>query len=249
VARGPKMLLGCVPASATDVERHTGHRPVRTSGLWRLEVGGRFLSSRGVVYPGGVPYPEELQRQTAIVANEVWLYATEDGDVLGAYWWPDAMRRPVASAPRDEYPPSETVHPPEVASRLAFEPPMPARAGFEPAVAVCPSPTEVVVFYVSGPMPDPLHSMLVYEQGGLSYRARAEESPPDLERFLWSNQPPFRRMKVGSATGAGREPGRTLGPQTWPWPGELLWWSDGVACEVKGFQPLATLHGFGDSIS
>src|SRR5918992_2016376 len=108
VARGPKMLMSVVPATPGDIERHTGRRPFDTTDLWRLEVGGRFVASGGTVYPSGVPFPEDLHSQTAVIANEVWLYAEGDGTILGAYWWPDALRRPIASVPRDDYPPEFT---------------------------------------------------------------------------------------------------------------------------------------------
>ncbi len=244
VPRGPKSLLSVVPAVAGDIERHTGRRPYAVDHpgqLWRLEVGGRFLASAGLVYPGGVPFPEELRNQTAVIANEVWLYAEEDGTVVGAYWWPNAVRRPVASMPRDEYPPDMVVHPSDAAQRVDVPVPMPHNLRWEAAVAVCLSRREVIVFCVRDATPDPLNEMLVYEQGGISVRATAEAKRPDINGFLRSNQPPYRRVRARLCPGIGRDPGRALGPQTWPWPGELRWWHDGVSYEVKGFIPVATL--------
>lgn len=243
VPRGPRVLLACLPATAADVERHTGHRPPRGTGLWRLEVGGRFLCSGGLVYPGGVPFPEDLQRQTALIANEVWLYVDQASHgVLGAYWWPDAVRRPIASTPRDEYPPDDVVHPSEAKRMLDFELRLPEAPPWDPALAVCIDRTEAIVFMVRGVTPDPLHEMLVFEQGGLSMRARSCERAPDLGDFLRTHQPPYRRISVGTRSGVGRDPGRSLGPQTWPWPGELRWFDEGVVYELKGFVSLATLQ-------
>src|SRR5687768_9362043 len=111
VARGPKMLMSVVPATPGEVERHTGRRRSYGIDLWRLEVGGRFVASSGQVYPSGVPFPEELHSQTAVIAQEVWLYADAEGMVLGAYWWPDALRRPIASKPTPDHPDEITVHP------------------------------------------------------------------------------------------------------------------------------------------
>lgn len=242
VPRGPRVLLACVPATAADVERHTGCRPERGTGLWRLEVGGRFLRSGGLVYPGGVPFPEELQRQTALIANEVWLYVDQDSHrVLGSYWWPVAVRRPIASMPRDEYSPDDVVHPADAARRLDFELRLPDFPPWEPALVVCLDRGEAIVFCVQETVPDPLHEMLLFEQGGLAMRARSSEGPQDVADFLRSHQPPYRRLSVGGHVAVGRDPGRALGPQTWPWPGELSWWDQGVAYELKGSVPLATL--------
>lgn len=243
VPRGPRTLLACVPATRADVERHTGRHPARGTGLWRLEVGGRFLSSGGLVYPGGVPYPEELQHESPVVAGEVWLYVDQESQhVLGTYWWPDAVRRPVAAVPVGEYPEDAVMHPSDARERLGFELRVPQAAPWDAALAVCLSRSEAIVFCLCGVTPDPLHEMLVFEQGGLSMRALACERAPDLAGFLRSHQPPYRRLAVGGAFAVGRDPGRALGPQTWPWPGELRWWSDGVAYELKGFVPLAKLQ-------
>jgi hypothetical protein len=242
VPRGPRMLLACVPATAAEVERHTGRRPQSMSGLWRLEVAGRFLSSGAVVYPGGVPYPEDLQRQTALVANEVWLYADDSGRVLGVYWWPDAMRRPIASTPREEYTADAACHPDDFAKELEFELKVPNKAPWSASLGVQLSSTHAVVFCLKDTIPEPLNDMVVFEQGGLVLSERFESPAPDVSSFLRSHQPPYRRMSVGSKQAAGRDPGRALGPQTWPWPGELWWCDDGVTCELKGFMPLATLH-------
>jgi hypothetical protein len=242
VPRGPRQLLAYFPATPADVERHTGRRPTSIEGLWRLEVSGRFLRSGGLVYPGGVPYPEELHNQTAVIANEVWLYVDqESGRVLGSYWWPDAVRRPIASPPRDEYPASSVMDPRDASAVVDFELRVPQRPPWDAAIAVCLNPREVIVFCVTDTTPDPLHEMLLFEQGGLSLRATAEDRAEDISSFLRSHSPPFRQVRVGSRTGAGRDPGRALGPQTWPWPGELHWWDAGVTYELKGFVPLSTL--------
>src|SRR5687767_13001764 len=111
VPRGPKIVLATRPRLPSDVELHTGRRPLGLAPLWRVEVGGRFLRSGGLVYPGGVPFPEELHSRTAVIANEVWLYVDDDGDVLGVYWWPDAVRRPIASVPREDFPTEDVVAP------------------------------------------------------------------------------------------------------------------------------------------
>jgi hypothetical protein len=243
VPRGPRQLLAYFPATPGDVERHTGRRPTSIDGLWRLEVGGRFLRSGGLVYPGGVPYPEELHNQTAVIANEVWLYVDQDsGRVLGSYWWPDAVRRPIASRPHDEYPSSAVMDLTDACAFVDFDLRVPVCRPWEATIAVCLNPREVIVFCVTDTTPDPLTEMLVFEQGGLSLRATAEERRQDVTAFLRSNSPPYRQLRVGSVTGAGRDPGRALGPQTWPWPGELHWWDDGVSYELKGFVPLATLQ-------
>lgn len=242
VPRGPRILLACVPATASEVERHTGRRPESLSGLWKLEIGGRFLSSGGLVYPGGVPYPEELQRQTALIANEVWLYVNDDGRVLGAYWWPDAMRRPIASVPREEYPADSARHPADLTDELDFELKVPDKAPWDASLAVALSKTHAVVFCTRDTIPDPLNDMVVFEQGGLVLTQRAERPSPDVSSFLRSHQPPHRRVQVAGKPAAGRDPGRALGPQTWPWPGELWWCDEGVTCELKGFVPLATLQ-------
>lgn len=225
------------------MERHTGRRPPRGTGLWRLEVGGRFLHSGGLVYPGGVPYPEELQHESPVVANEVWIYVDQESQhVLGEYWWPDAVRRPVAAAPAAEYPSESVVHPSDARARLDFELLVPNTPPWEAALAVCISRSEAIVFCVCGVTPDPLHEMLVFEQGGLSMRARHGDRAPDFGEFLRSHQPPYRRLDVAGSFGVGRDPGRALGPQTWPWPGELRWFGAGVAYELKGFVPLARLQ-------
>jgi hypothetical protein len=231
-----------MPATAADVERHTGRRPSSRDRLWRLEVGGRFLRSGGLVYPGGVPFPEELRSQTAVICNEVWLYVDEGSHrVLGAYWWPDAVRRPIASTPRDEYPPDEVCAPADAASKVDFVLRVPSRPPWDTAMVFCPTPREAIVFCVTDTTPDPLHEMLLFEQGGLSMHVHAADRPDDIGDFLRSNSPPYRRVSVGARGAAGRDQGRALGPQTWPWPGELRWWDDGVAYELKGLVPLQTL--------
>jgi hypothetical protein len=248
VARGPKMLLSIVPAERTEVERLTGRRTVGVaSKIWRLEVSGRFLASGGVVYPGGVPFPEELHSQTAVIANEVWLYADDDGDVLGSYWWPDAVRRPIASVPRADFPESMCVHPLDAHKFLDIPVPLPSREPWEPTIAVCLDSSEVLVFCMPRAV-EPLNEMLVYESGGVSVRAKLTVQRPDINAFLQSHQPPYRRVQVGSRPGLGRDLGRALGPQTWPWPGEVRWWDEGVLFEVKGFELVTTLLDVAESI-
>jgi hypothetical protein len=240
VARGPKLLLSIVPAERSEVERHTGRRSTISSPMWRLEVSGRFLASDGVVYPGGVPFPEELHSQTAVIAQEVWLYVDDDGDVVGAYWWPDAVRRPIASVPRADFPESMCVHPLDAGRFLDLPVPLPHRPPWEPTVAVCLDSTEVLVFCMPTPV-EPLNEMLVYESGGISVRAKLVGARPDIADFLRSHQPPYRRVQVKGCRGLGRDPGRSLGPQTWPWPGEVRWWDEGVLFEVKGHELVSTL--------
>ena len=251
VARGPKMLMSVVPATPGDVERHTGRRPFDGEDLWRLEIGGRFVASRGTVYPSGVPFPEDLHSQTAVIANEVWLYADGDGDVLGAYWWPDALRRPIASVPRADYDEEHTMHPADFGRDVGVPVVAPSVEGWEPVVAARLSRREVILFCFpsSDASPDPLNEMLVYEMGGVSVRTRAEAERPDLTGFLRRNQPPYRRLTVSGCVAVGRDPGRVLGPQTWPWPAELRWWSHGVDLEMKGFVPLATLVELAQSLA
>lgn len=242
------MLLSVVPASAGDIERHTGRRPTAGSDLWRLEVSGRFVASAGVMYPSGVPFPDELHNQTAIIAQEVWLYATEDGDVLGAYWWPDAVRRPIAAMPSDEYAGEVVTHPNDASQHLDIAVPIPDHDAFEAAVAVCLDRREVLVFCVTSSPPEPLNEMLLFEAGGISIRARFEERKPDVMAFLRSHQPPYRRLTVRGLPAIARDLGRSLGPQTWPWPAELRWWEEGVSFEVKGFVPIATLAEVAESL-
>lgn len=243
VPRGPRQLLAYFPATPSEVERHTGRRPTSIDGLWRLEVSGRFLQSGGLVYPGGVPFPEELHNQTAVITNEVWLYVDQSsGRVVGSYWWPDAVRRPIASPPRDEFAPGSVCDPVDIGGSIDFELSVPTRAPWRAALAARLDRDEVVVFCVTETIPDPVHEMLLFEQGGLSLRERTEESAEDVASFLRSHSPPYRRIALGASTGIGRDPGRALGPQTWPWPGELRWWDAGVAYELKGFVPLATLQ-------
>jgi hypothetical protein len=258
VPRGPTQLLSVVPATPADIERHTGHR-TSAFDLWRLEVSGRFLASSGLVYPGGVPYPEDLHNEMPIVANEVWLYADDDGTIVGTYWWPDAVRKPIASVARGEYPSDSVVAldlyggPPDLSDRLDVRLPLPKLEPWKPAVAVCASRREVRVFCATDAAPDEiapdlLNEMLVYEHGGISVHAETEEERPDWNRYLRSHQPPYRKMAVRLTSGVGRDPGRSLGPQTWPWPGELRWWEKGVDYEVKGFVQLATLVEIAESI-
>ncbi len=247
VARGPKVLLGMAPAERVEVERRIGRRTSDDSPVWRLEVGGRFIASGGVVYPGGVPFPEELHSQTAIITNEVWLYVDVDGDVLGSYWWPDAVRRPIASVPRDDYPPDMCVHPDDAASYVEISVPRPQRDPWVASVVACVDPDEVVVF-CAGSTIEPLNEMVVYENGGITIRAKRTRNAPDIPAFLRSNQPPYRRVQVDGQPAVGRDPGRALGPQTWPWPGEVRWWLDGVLYEVKGFEPLGVLVEVGESL-
>jgi hypothetical protein len=247
VPRGPKMLMAVVPATPSDVERHTGARPDLASGLWRLEIGGRFLRSGGLVYPGGVPYPEELHSQTAVISNEVWLYTDDGGHVLGSYWWPDAVRRPIASMPRAQFSSDDVVEPSELAVALDLPLRLPKAKPWSAATAVRSGPKNGVVFYVKDALPDPLHEMLLFEAGGLALFVRGADGPLDVAHFLLSNQPPYRRVSAGGAVGLGRDPGRALGPQTWPWPGELRWRDNGVEYELKGFLPLTKLQAVASS--
>lgn len=247
VARGPKMLLSIVPAQRTEVERRTGRGAPADGAVWRLEVSGRFLASGGVVYPGGVPFPEELHSQTAIIANEVWLYVDDDGDIVGTYWWPDAVRRPIASVPRDDYPRDMCVSPDEASRCVDIEIPLPRCEPWEPITVVCLDADEVLVFCSPSAI-ETFNEMVVYENGGVSVRAKRAEQPPDIASFLRSNQPPYRSVQVNGCAGIGRDPGRALGPQTWPWPGEIRWWSAGMQYEVKGFEPVTTLVTIAGSI-
>lgn len=247
VARGPKTLLSVVPATPGEIERHTGRRPSGLDEWWKLEVGGRFVSSRGVVYPSGVPFPEELHSQTAVISGEVWLYTNSDGDVVGSYWWPDAVRRPVASIPRDDYSPDEVMDPNYLDPALRIAVPIPAGPEIVPVVVASTSPEHVVVFCTDGSVPEPLNEMCTYEQGGLTISARLAPRP-DLLSFLAANQPPYRKLSVGSATAVGRDPGRSLGPQTWPWPGEVRWWDDGAIYELKGFRQVSELASIASNL-
>jgi hypothetical protein len=190
------------------------------------------------VYPGGVPFPEELHSRTAVIANEVWLYVDDDGHVLGVHWWPDAVRKPIASVPKDEYSPDDAVEPSVAVDRIGMR--LPCASPWEATLAVCDE-DEAIVFLTQGPLPDPLHEMLIFEQGGLSLRAYVESHPPDVGEFTRANSPPFRRVGGPGRYAIGREQGRSLGPQTWPWPGELRWWDEGLGYELKGFVPLGTL--------
>lgn len=248
VPRGPKLVLATRPVTPSEVERHTGRRP-QLGGLWRLEVGGRFLRSGGLVYPSGVPFPEELHSRTAVIANEVWLYVDDDGRVLGVYWWPDALRRPIASTPKDEYPPEHLLHPSTALETIGFPLKLPDAPPWEPMLAVCCDPDEVLVFLTHGTVPDPVHEMLVYEHGGLSLRARAEATRPNIDAYAQQHSPPYRRVRAPGSSAVGRESGRALGPQTWPWPAELRWWDSGVAYELKGFVSLAQLQDVAATIS
>lgn len=240
VARGPKVVLAARPATPADVQRHTGRRP-SASRVWRIEVGGRFLRSGGLVYPGGVPYPEELHSQTAVVAGEVWLYADDDGRVLGAYWWPEALRRPIASVPRDEYDAGAVVRPDELSERVAGCPALPDLAPWQPVLAACRSASDALVFYSDGQLPDPVHEMLLLENGGLTLSVAVDQPRPDADAFTRSHAPPYRRLREPGPCALGRDPGRSLGPQTWPWPAELRWWESGVSYELRGFRPLNEL--------
>ncbi len=246
VPRGPRRVLAVVPATPSEVEQHTGRRGLGVSTWWRIEVSGRFLQSQGTVYPGGVPFPDELAGRTAIIANEVWLYADEDGDVVGAYWWPDAIRKPIAAQPTGDFDPDAIGDPSEIARNLDIPVKLPSKP-WEPTIAVRLSAREAIVFSLRGVVPDPLNEMVVYESGGVSIRTKAEERRPDFESFLRANQPPYRRVSVARNAGVGRDPGRMLGPQTWPWPGELRWWDNGVLYELKGLLPLTKLQAVASS--
>jgi hypothetical protein len=244
VPRGPKVVLATRPVTPSDVQRHTGRRPPSSS-LWRIDVGGRFIRSGGTVYPSGVPFPEELHSRTALIANEVWLYVDDDGDILGTYWWPEGVRRPIASMPKDEYPADLLVEPSVALERLGMR--LPCAPPWEPTIAVCWE-DEALVFLTCGSTPDPLHEMLLFEHGGLSLSASRLSKAPDVDDFAQANSPPYRRLRGPGRHAIGRDPGRSLGPQTWPWPGELRWWDDGLAYELKGFESLARLQEVAASI-
>jgi hypothetical protein len=246
VPRGPRRVLAVVPVTPSEIEQHTGRHSLPATGLWRIEVSGRFLQSHGTVYPGGVPFPEELHSRTAVIANEVWLYADDEGDVIGAYWWPDAIRKPIAAQPTSDFHPDDIVEPNELLHDMDVAVRLPTKP-WEPTVAVRLSSHEAIVFSTPGRTPDPLNEMVVYETGGVSLRTRAEKDRPDFDHFLRANQPPFRRVSVARNAGVGRDPGRVLGPQTWPWPGELRWWENGVSYELRGFLPLTKLQAVASS--
>jgi len=240
VPRGPRMLLGFGPADREDVLRHTGVRPGPRDEVWRVQVGGRFLRASAPVYPGGVPVPEALQARTAVVSSEVWLYVeAESLDLVGMYSWPEAVRRPVASSPRADLRPDSVRHVADI--RVDFDLRVPAHRGWEAEMASVISPGELIVLLVREMLPDPLNEMVLFEQEGLTMRASAAAEPPDLRELIRQHQPPYRPARVRRAEAAGRDPGRALGPQTWPWPGELRWWDAGVNYELRGFQPLSVL--------
>jgi hypothetical protein len=247
VARGPKALLGMAPAERVEVERRLGRRTPGGRPVWRLEVGGRFLASSGVMYPGGVPFPEELHSQTAIITNEVWLYVDDEGEVLGSYWWPDAVRRPIASVPRDDYGPDLCASVDDAQARVDIALPLPTHDRWQASVVVCIDRHEVIVF-CAGSSIEPLNEMVTYEHGGITIRATRSDEPVDIASYLRAHQPPYRRVQVAGRAGVGRDPGRSLGPQTWPWPAELRWFHEGVIYEIKGFEPLATLVDVGASL-
>lgn len=239
VPRGPRWLLGFAPVDRAEAHRRCGAQ-VRGE-VWRVDVGGRFLRAGGLVYPGGVPFPEDLARTTAVISSEVWLYVEADGGrVVGVYAWPEAVRKPIASVPRADVPAFAVCHPDDAGRLLDFPLALPDHPGYRPALLLTTSPDAATVFCVADTVPDPVNEMLLYEQRGLSLRAEAGV-PTDLEAVLREHQPPFRRAGVGRLPAAGREPGRTLGPQTWPWPAELIWEAEGVRYALKGFAALNTL--------
>lgn len=250
VPRGPKWVLGWRPASRWDVERHTGRRPPVGADLWRLDVGGRFLRSGGLVYPGGIPFPEELQHQTAVITSEVWLYVDRRaGGILGIHWWPEAIRRPVASVPQADLAGDQLLHPADAAGLLDVDLRLPAHPRWDPALVARTGPGAVLVLLVRELIPEPLNEMLLFEEGGLSLRIEMSPEPPDTREILRVHQPPFRAVRAARLDAVGRDLGHTLGPQTWPWPAELQWWEAGIAYELKGFEPLGTLQEVAASLA
>lgn len=240
VPRGPRWLLGWGPADAQDVRRHTGFDPDDDGGVWRLQLGGRFLQSGGLVYPGGIPFPDDLAGEVAVVSNEVWLYVDAAQSMVGHYWWPEAVRKPVASPPRADFRDRDLITLDEARVRLGMK--LPLGPGWEPGPAVRMPGGGVLVMLACGRVPDPVNEMLLYEYGGLSLRATPSSRAPELDELVAAASPPFRRVSVDGLPAAGRECGRTLGPHTWPWPAELIWWDDGVTYEMKGAVGLDVLQ-------
>ena len=188
VPRGPRRVLAVIPVTPSEIEQHTGRHSLPPSTYWRIEVSGRFLQSQGTVYPGGVPFPEELHSRTAVIANEVWLYADDDGDVIGAYWWPDAIRKPIAAQPTSDFHPDDIVDPSELSHDMDVAVRFPTKP-WEPTVGVRLSSQEAIVFSIPGRIPDPLNEMVIYETGGVSLRTRVEKLRPDFEGFLRAEHP------------------------------------------------------------
>jgi hypothetical protein len=185
----------------------------------------------------------------ATVSNEVWVYVDASGpELVGAYWWPEAVRRPIASRPEPDFQESDVVSPEEAADRVDVRLALPSHPGWEVALVACPSRHEAVVICVCATVPDPLNEMLVFDGGGLTLRIQPEASGPDPADVVEAHGPPYRTVRLPGGQGAGREPGRTLGPQTWPWPGELLWLRDGQRYTLKGFVPLDTLTAVAETV-
>ncbi|HVL81513.1 MAG TPA: hypothetical protein VM840_07980 [Actinomycetota bacterium] len=249
VSRGPRWLLGFAPADPADVERHTGRR-ARSGEVWRVQVGGRFLGVDGTVYPGGVPFPEELAGKVAAVSTEVWLYVEPDEQrIVGSYSWPEAVRRPIAARPEPDFL-REELSDASVAEeggdvRIEF----PRHPRWEQRLVSRSGPGEVVVLCIGPTLPDPLNEMVLFSCGGLSLRMVEAPGRPDLDAIAQASGPPYRGLAVGDSTAVGREPGRALGPHTWPWPGELIWWREGQRYTLRGDQPLAVLGEVAETVS
>lgn len=224
VSRGPRWLLGYGPVDPEEVVAHCGSRRRLSDELWRVQMGGRFLASDGLIYPGGVPFPEDVAGSTVVVASEVWLYFDlEAGRVLGSHWWPEAVRRPVASIPGNDFP-----------GAIEFgdmDLPVPRHKSFDPILAA----REIdgwVVLLAEGHLGDPLNEMVWLQQGALSFRV--SRGTVDADEILYRFHPPYESYELNGGQAVGRHPGKALGPQTWPWPGELIWASDGLRYELKG---------------
>lgn len=241
VARGPKWLLGWDEVSRDEAELRTRRRVGSRAEVWRVQVGGRFLQAQGTVYPGGVPFPDELTGTVAAVCSEVWLYVdTESAEFIGSYSWPEALRRPIASRPVDDFPERHVMGVERASEIDGVRIELPAHPGWDVPLLVSRSRRDVVALCVAGALPDPLNEMLLFGCGGLTLRLQPGD-PWDIHGIAGRHGPPYRRTEVSGCDAAGREPGRTLGPHTWPWPGELMWWRDGQRYTLKGFVPLAKL--------
>jgi len=205
-------------------------------------VAGRFIQSGGLIYPGGVPFPEDLAGEVAVVTNEVWLYVDAGRRaVIGQHWWPEAMRKPVASAPRAEFHQRDLMSLEEAGTRLRLS--LPQDVPWEPGPFVGLPQGGILVMFTCGLLPEPLNEMVLLEGGGLSLRARPASTGPAPEAVLEAGSPPFRRLDAGGFLGVGREPGRTLGPHTWPWPAELLWRNGDMTYQLRGHTELGVLQG------
>lgn len=233
VSRGPKWLLGFGPVTAEEAKPHCGYRRRLSDDLWRVQMGGRFLASEGLIYPGGVPFPDEVAGSTIVVASEVWLYVDmEAGRMIGSHWWPEAVRRPVASQPEDDF-----VHAVAFDS-LAEPPPVPRLQGYVPRLAARKD-EGLTVLLSREELRHPVNEMVLLESGALSLRVASALIDPD--EIVFHHSPPFELVNLNSLPAAGRQPGRALGPQTWAWPGELLWNAGAWSFDLKAQLPLDRL--------